>query len=188
MERLTALFDMDDTLCDYLGQLKIDLRKFFSEQEIQKVNFYERIIPSEIKEKMRTIKRMPGWWANLPRLEDGFQLWNLTRELGFANKILTKGPYQCDNAYTEKRQWQKRELPDAKGFTITDDKSEYDGTILIDDFPPYLKSWLDKHPGKLGIMPLKEYNLGFKDFRVIPYTGQNLNEIKERLQNDIIFK
>lgn len=188
MEELIALFDMDDTLCDYIGQLKRDLSEFFEDSTPIIQDLYARKVSPEAKLRIREIRNRAGWWANLPRLEGGFELWNLTKELGFSNCILTKGPYRCDNAYTEKRQWQKRELPDAKGFTITDDKSRYDGTILIDDFPTYLASWIKKHPTKLCIMPVKIYNQEFQSPRVINYTGQNLEEIKERLNKDIIFK
>lgn len=188
MTELIALFDMDDTLCDYIGQLKRDLSEFFEDPTPIIQDLYARKVSPDAKARIREIRNRPGWWANLPRLEGGIKLWQLTKDMGFSNCILTKGPYHCDNAYTEKRQWQKRELPDTKIFTITDDKSLVDGTILIDDFPPYLASWLNKHPSKLGIMPERAYNIEFKNPRTINYTVQNLDEIKERLKKDIIFK
>jgi hypothetical protein len=48
--------------------------------------------------RMRLIKAQPGWWRNLPVIDAGMKVFELARELGFSNNVLTKGaeaPCQC---------------------------------------------------------------------------------------------
>lgn len=179
--RLIALFDMDDTLCDTMGQLKRDLAKRVSAEEFSQFKPYSEKSTPNIKSKIKEIRNRPNWWRNLPRLQAGFDILNITTELGFENYIVTKGPYKIDMAFSEKRQWQKRELPDLK-LIITDDKSIIQGNVLIDDWPPYLRSWIDNNPRGKAIMPLTEYNKNFNHSDILTYDGSNLQQVRKFLQ------
>ena len=178
--RLIALFDMDDTLCDTMGQLRIDLSKVVSNEELLQFKPYENST-HHIREKRKEIMSKPGWWRDLPKLKAGFDILNITRELGYENYIVTKGPAKLDLAFTEKRQWQKRETPDLK-FIITDDKSIIEGNVLIDDWPPYLESWLKYHPNGKAIMPLNSYNLSFEHPKILKYDSTNISEVRAFLE------
>ncbi len=178
--RLIALFDMDDTLCDTMGQLKKDLAKRVSPEEFTKFKPYSEKLTPLLKSKINEIRTQPGWWRNLPRLQSGFDILSITKELGYENYIVTKGPYKLDGAFSEKRQWQKRELPELK-LIITDDKSIIHGNVLIDDWPPYLRSWLESHPKEKAIMPLNEYNKNFQHPNILAYDGSNLEQVHKFL-------
>ncbi len=177
MTKKIALFDMDDTLCDYSGQLMKDLGKVYSPSELKDIQLYNSRIPREIRNQIKKIRGQEGWWRNLPFSGEGMEIWQYMLSLGFENYIATKGPYKDANAWKEKREWQKIFLPEAKGLIITDDKSLIRGDVLVDDWPPYVAKWLDVNKNGVAIMPVKAYNLKFKHDRAIFYLGTDLGGI-----------
>lgn len=181
MEKKIALFDMDDTLCDYIGQLKRDLLEFYSPEIVEKVDLYHGRTAREVREKIREIRAREGWWRSLIPLGSGMELWDFMKSLGFENHILTKGPYNDDNAWKEKKQWKDFYLREAKNFTITEDKSGMRGDVLVDDFPLYVTNWLKRNENSVAILPVQPYNLDYRNPRAIISTGQNYGELEKFL-------
>lgn len=173
-----ALFDMDGTLADYEGVLMKGLERLAAPDEPVSM---DDSIP-HIEARMRLIKSQSGWWKNLPVLADGMDILGVADEIGFDIHILTKGPYHTTSAWTEKREWCKQFVPDAK-VTITEDKWLVYGKVLVDDYPEYMKSWLHSRPRGLGIMPARKINAGFSHPNVLRYEGRHmLGELYERLK------
>jgi len=153
---LVALIDMDGTIADYHGALKRDLTKLLGPDEALQVPIGENT-PEYLRERVRLIRGQAGWWRNLTKLEAGFQIAECLREYQFSLNILTKGPYQNPSSWTEKREWCQEHIPDAL-VTITEDKSLVYGKILVDDWPPYIDSWLRWRPRGWVIIPAQPWN------------------------------
>lgn len=181
MKKLVALFDMDDTLCNTRGQRIIDLRKISKNESEINPDYLSPDCPSYIKKRLRTIMSQPGWWKNLPRLKDGFELYELARSEGLETQILSKGPTTYPLAWTEKLLWCQKNVPESK-VTITLDKSKYRGDILVDDWPDYVIAWLEANKNGRAILPLREWNKDYKNPRATHYTGENIEQIRNLIQ------
>jgi 5'(3')-deoxyribonucleotidase len=163
-----CLFDLDGTLVDYEGRLRDDLNKMASPGEpydINNTNLHklEDELPF-MKARMETIKAKPGWWANLPGMMDGFEIFRVAQEIGFDIHILTQGPKRATSAWSQKFEWFQQNVqsaePEAK-ITITRDKGLVYGRVLVDDWPEYVERWLKFRPRGLVIMPDRPYNATF---------------------------
>lgn len=175
---LTALFDLDGTLCDHDKALKKSYELIKSPLDKELIIFEENL-PEYIENRINLIRSQPGWWEKLEKLEKGFEIYSLLEKMGFKNRILTKGPTISENAWTEKLRWVKKNIQEFQDISIVKDKSIVYGRILVDDYPPYLSAWLKNRPRGVGIMPAQEYNKGFRHPRVFRYDGTNLEKIKE---------
>ncbi len=180
-----ALFDMDGTICDYVGAIKAELEKLKSPNE-------DFIDPFTIKDssdyqylwnRMDLIKADENWWANMPKFKLGLDILEVTIELGFYNEILTQAPKSNPAALAGKLKWIQKNIEGEIDFTMTRNKSRHYGKVLVDDFPGFILSWLKHRPRGLAIMPLNEYNKDFSHQQVIVYDGTNLNDIKKALIN-----
>ena len=181
MERKIALFDMDDTLCDYRGKLTRDLSESLGKEAIADIDLFHERIPLKIREAIKEIRQQEGWWRTLPFLSSGMGLWQYLSSLGLENHIASNGPYQDTNGWKEKFEWQKLFLPEAKNITITLDKSCIRGDVLVDDWPAYVKKWLDMNKKSVAILPIQTYNNDFKHPRAIHYDGKNFGELEKFL-------
>jgi len=161
-----ALFDMDDTLCDYSGRMKACLSLMAGPEDpvsdLSNLTEYE-------KARADAIKSMPGWWRNLHPIGLGVCILKTAMEMGFECHVLTKGPWKTTSAWTEKVEWCREHLPSEVKVTITEDKSLTYGRILVDDWPGYVESWLAHRPRGLVLMPKYSYNEDCKLFRVTHY-------------------
>lgn len=72
MSDKVCMFDMDDTLYDYVGQLRRDLEALQSPHEPPLPENLFRDTPAWLRRRMNLIKSQPGWWLNLPRLQLGW--------------------------------------------------------------------------------------------------------------------
>lgn len=179
----TALFDMDETLCDTWGKTLKDLTDYFPQKILKELHPYEDSMPQEIKERIKEIQNRKDWWRTLPVLEKGIQLWQYLRTLGFETALATKGPYLKPQAWGEKFQWQKELLPEADEMIITSkNKERIRGEILVDDWPSYVLGFLEKNKNSIAIIPEREYNLKFKHPRTVHYTGNNFEQLEEFLK------
>lgn len=177
-----CLFDMDGTICDYDDAIKKDYDKLKSPNDPE----YDLHIIDKtpyLKERIRLIRKEPGWWINLKKFELGFDIFNLAKELGFEINILTKSPRSSPNAWTEKVEWLKTNLSDYENIniTISDDKGIVYGKVLVDDYPEYILRWLENRSRGLVIMPANLENKNFKHENVIRYDGTNLDAVKKAL-------
>ena len=173
-----ALIDMDQTLCDYEGAMEKELSKVLG--VVGPVGWHS----SEYKGIVDLIKRNPGFWRTLSKIELGFKIVEMLKEAGFDLHILTKGPYRTTSAWTEKVEWCREHLPGVP-VTITEDKSLMYGKILVDDWPEYCERWLKFRPRGLVIMPAYEYNYSFavnNIDKVIRATGYNWDQIEKEIK------
>lgn len=150
MTNKIALIDMDNTLADYVAGL--------TAMSKGKVGSYK-----DIEDE---VKSTPGFWENLPTIPEGFAVVDELRRAGYALHIVSKGPFRSTNAWSEKYRWCKKHIPDAK-VTLTEDKSIVYGKILFDDWPDYIKSWLEWRPRGTVLMPDMPWNKDFKHRQVV---------------------
>jgi 5'-nucleotidase len=179
-----ALFDLDGTLYDYDFVLIQDYEKIKSPNEESYRYFKKGEEPDYIRERVRLIRNQQGWWTKLPKLKLGFDILEIAKELDFNIHILTKGPTNSKNAWTDKAEWVKRDIkldyPDAK-LTITEDKGLVYGTVLVDDWIEYVERWLTWRPRGVVIMPAHPWNIGYKHPNVTRYDGSNIEQVGERM-------
>lgn len=176
---LVALIDMDGTLCDYQGALIRDLEALRSPGEPHV--HPDDDTPPWLRARENVIRRTPGWWRNLPPLQRGFDVLAELRALAFEVHVLTKGPLGTPSAWTEKLEWCQQHLPGVP-VTITMDKGLVYGTVLVDDYPPYVERWLTWRPRGLVILPAQPWNERFQHANAIRYDGTNLPEIRAALE------
>jgi 5'-nucleotidase len=175
---LVALIDMDGTLCDYQGQLTRDLATLGCPTDPVVAEGDDT--PTWLRARETLVRRQPGWWRNLPRLERGFDVLAELRALSFEIHVLTKGPLGTPSAWTEKLEWCQQHLPGVP-VTITMDKGLVYGKVLVDDYPAYVERWLTWRPRGLVIVPAQPWNEGFSHRNAIRYDGRNLAEIRAAL-------
>ena len=165
-----ALFDMDGTLCDFDAAMLRDLCKISDPKKVGDINPWDRSKP-HIAQRRYMIMKQPGWWLNLEEFALGLDIYNICRSFGFEIHVLTKGPHNSPNAWTEKVKWCKYNLHSDVKVTITEDKGLVFGKLLVDDYPDYITRWLKWRPRGLVIMPAHRYNEDFSHPNVIRYDG-----------------
>lgn len=184
-----ALVDMDGTLCDYSGQMKRDLELLASPEEKGKdySDFFENE-PEHIRARKAIIKSQSGWWRNLEVISSGEVLLHLLHEIGFEIHILTKGPNRTTSAWTEKFEWCKANIHPRIDFnmTITEKKGLVYGKVLVDDYPPYVESWLKWRPRGLVLMPEREWNEGFSHPNVLKYSDHKETGLKLDNESEVL--
>lgn len=183
-KELIGLVDMDGTLCDYKKAIEAGLTALASPQEdLQDMlkRVHDDNAPAWLKTRERIIRQQPGWWLNLEPYKLGFDVYNLLREEGFETHVLTKGPFQTVSAWSEKLEWCRKHLHADTKLTITMDKGLVYGSLLVDDWPPYVLRWLQWRNNGLVIVPAQTWNEGFSHRQVVRYDGTNLEEIRERI-------
>jgi 5'-nucleotidase len=172
-----ALFDMDGTLVDFDGAMRRAMKSLASEDEIARDVYYppERANESShVAARRRMVKRIPGFWRELPQLSIGMRLLQEAMEIGFRITILTKAPRTNHPAWTEKVEWLWKNLPmEEKGIEVhlAEDKGLVYGRMLCDDWPPYIERWLTWRPRGLVLMPDQPWNQGFHHTQVVRVTG-----------------
>ncbi len=179
-----ALFDMDGTLCNYVGAIIADLEKLRAPDEPFVDPFTIRRDNTRYQylwRRMDLIKSQYDWWANLPRLQLGFDVLRLAEELGYSNEILTQSPKDNPAALAGKQIWIKNELGDID-YTMTRNKSRHYGRLFVDDHPGYIESWLTHRKNGLVIMPVNNYNKDFSHPQVVRYDGTNLSEVRAAMK------
>lgn len=144
-----ALFDMDETLSDFTGPLRKRLELMCGPSEEVPENLWE--LPDYWYERAQAIKKEPGFWRNLPRKEWGWQVLDVCKEIGYDIHVLTKGPTTGPQAWAEKVEWVRENLPYAT-LHITDDKRIAYGRVFVDDYWPFMKLWLNNRPRGLGVV------------------------------------
>jgi len=173
-----ALFDMDETLVDFQGPLRERLMAMKSPQEDFPQDLWD--MPDYWYQRAQAIKREPGFWRNLPRKQWGWDVLDIARDIGFDIHILTKGPTVGSIAWSEKVDWIRENLPDAK-LHITDDKRIAYGRVFVDDYFPFMKMWLENRPRGLGVVNYSSNHPAFKDQLVSIKDG--MDAVRERLED-----
>lgn len=185
-----ALIDMDGTLFDHDGALRRDMMAIASPQEKEFLktieNFHDLEDQEHYAKRIELIRKQPGWWINLEKLEAGFTILKMIQEIGYCTKILTKGPkiWKNPGAWTEKAICIHNHFGDKMNMNIVGrDKGGTYGRVLVDDYPKYIEDWLKHRPRGLVVMPNHSYNKHFEHPNVIRYSGpQDDNFIRLYLQ------
>ena len=179
-----ALFDMDGTLCDYESRLIRDLNNLRSPSEAKIEEVPKDDVPEYLRTRMNLIRASVEWWAKLPQLKLGFDVWNMIESYGYRKMILTQGPKRNPNAWSGKKKWIDVNLGQDVDITITRDKGLVYGKILVDDWPEYILRWLTWRPRGLVIMPAGVSNKYFVHPQVIRYDGseESSRSIHEALE------
>lgn len=194
MEQKIALFDMDGTIADYIGQLRTDMLSISNEELPE--DFHSDVMPTWMRRRMELIKSRAGWWANLPIIESGLALMRYCTEIGYGIHVLTQGPKRAKNAWGEKFEWCDRHVtPIAPQYNITitrGGKGFYYGRVLVDDYPAYMLSWLEHRKRGLGLMPATKSNEGFTHPQVVRYNPEpdqwKSGELEDKLQAAFVRK
>lgn len=188
-----ALFDMDGSLFDYEKQLKFDLSAYEIFAGVNFDNLWEAEKTNEaLKERMEEIKSRPGWWKNLPKIEAGFRIYELSKEIGFEPYILTKGPDSMPLAWMEKFECCQQWFGENLNIFIATSKKNQDGRkfpckglvfgkFLYDDYVPFMTEWLENRPRGLGIMLESKQNKSFQHPRLVKYNGENIDEVRHAM-------
>jgi len=180
-----GLVDMDGTLAGFQQRLYEDMKGLCAPCELPLPDdLWELEDEPYFAKRMSLIKSIPGWWRNLPRIEEGFLVMEMARSVGYDIHILTKGPKLQPAAWAEKLEWcqAQPEITQSDGITITFDKGLVWGTFLFDDYPNYMLKWLEHRPRGLGIMPVTAYNGEFQHPQVVMWDGRNVDQVHEALE------
>lgn len=183
-----ALLDLDSSLADYASAMQAQMRLLQAPGEAPYMGRdpSERELP-HLEARRKLIQRVSGFWRNLKRIEAGFALVEVMRQVGFPLHVLTKGPASAPNAWSEKLEWAQEHLPGA-AVTLSDDKSMVYGRVLYDDFAPYFEPWLQHRPRGLVICLAQPWNADYAPGgpkarpQVLRYDGSNLAEARARLE------
>lgn len=183
-----SLIDLDSNIADYDKSLHYHMNRLRAPEEPIFTGRYESGgEPPHIEARRKLIQAYPGFWRDLEPIPLGFQVVNELRAIGFRLHVLTKGPKGTPSAFTEKKQWCDRYIPDA-ALTIAGDKSLVYGKILMDDFPPYFTQWLRVRPRGLVITVAQPWNADYarggslEHSNVFRFDGTNLDELKQIIQ------
>lgn len=144
-----ALFDMDETLVNFQGPLREALLRMKGPNEDMPENLWD--MPEHWYARAQAVKRVPGFWRNLPRLQWGWDVLEICRDIGYDIHILTKGPTTGPRAWSEKVEWVHENIPDAT-LHITEDKRIAYGRVFVDDYWPFMELWLRHRPRGLGVV------------------------------------
>ncbi len=160
-----ALVDMDGTIADFDAGMREGLSPLFSPYEKGIIDL-ARIphgddSPPWLRARMELVKRQPGFWRSLPRIEDGFKVLDMIVEAGFETSILTKSPRRNHRSRAEKAEWCEEHVPDLP-VTVCHDKGLVYGRVLFDDFPEFALAWLKHRPNGVVLMLDGPTNQGFE--------------------------
>ena len=177
-----ALFDMDGTLCDYENALTKDMNMLKNPSEPLFIPPLADDAPEYLRARADLIRSFEEWWENLPKLQLGWDILQVAKELNYRIMILTQGPRRNPASWSGKKKWIDKNLGEDVDITITRDKGIVYGKILVDDYPKYIEKWLAHRPRGLVIMPAGLLNKGFSHPQVIRYDGTNLAQVREAME------
>jgi 5'-nucleotidase len=168
IEQKVALIDLDGTLADYHAACMAGLRALLApgEELVDPWMIDRDDRPEWVNVRRDMVSNQPGFWRNLARIEDGFSVLDVLRNIGYSLMVLTKGPVRKTSAWTEKVDWCAQHLPGV-AVTVTHDKSLVYGRVLFDDYPEYIVPWLRHRPRGLVAMLDQPWNRSFQHPQVV---------------------
>lgn len=183
LDEKVANIDLDGTVADYDKRMQEELEKLRSPHEPApprdrgQANYEDE---PHMAHRRLLVKSQPGFWRTLPRIERGFEVVQVLRDIGFIINVLTKGP-KAESvlpAWTEKAQWAAEHMPYAS-VTVTQHKERYFGRVLVDDWPPYFLPWLKARPRGLVIAVAQPWNADVEPSpNFIRYDGENIDAVR----------
>ncbi len=181
---LVANIDLDGTVADFDMAMHEEMLAMQAPEETpfkfgDLMNFDE--MPAHLEARMKAIKARPGFWRELKVISLGMEVVELMRYHGYKLNVLTKGPVRHPMAWSEKFEWCRKHIPDAK-VTICEDKGLSYGRVLFDDWPPYILRWLDWRPRGKVFMRDTPANQSFSHPSVIRVSSMaDLKAVSEAL-------
>ena len=191
MEKRIALFDLDGTLADYTGAMKRDMAKIECTDPEESIDSTDPLVwhapdkPEYLDARESMIEGQPGWWLELKVIKAGKKIFDLAQELGFEAQVLTKGPQFPTTAWGEKLQWCQEHLGKDIKVTITRNKAQCYGHVLVDDYWKFMEPWLKVRPRALGLMPRTESNTDKSHDHMRHYNDKDLDE--KQMEKFLIF-
>jgi hypothetical protein len=167
-----ALIDMDGTVADYDGGLRVYFEKMRSPYE-PPLEHRPDGNPPWLEARRHIVSSLPGFWRGLKPLPVGFQIVTELQDHDFDLHVLTKGPASKSVAWGEKLEWCREHLPGVS-VSVTERKDLTYGHVLVDDWPPYFSAWLAHRPRGVVIVPAHSWNEGCEALdpsRVFRYSG-----------------
>ena len=186
VNQIPVLFDMDNTTLDYNGGLYKQLITLVPNSFVATLHTHRENVSALEKGRpwfkalVALIKRQPNWWRDLEKLPLGWDVLHEAREAKLHPSILTKAPWSNATAAAEKLEciWKHFGVGGIPVNIVTEKKDHVYGKVLVEDWPDYLKPWLDKRPRGHGILIDQPYNRSFSHERVIRYDGSNIAEVR----------
>lgn len=179
----TILYDVDGTLFNFEKKIIQDLNAMNSPNEQEITALYREDIPDHLWDRMTYIKNQPGWWFTLPKIDNGFKLWEFTKNRGFRHVIVAKAPSCNELAIAEKiiniRKHFGRNVP----FHIVSDEESYvktdvKGDIIVEDSAMFAENWLEANPLGWSILMDNKYNKDFNHDRCVRFNGAFTEELR----------
>lgn len=164
-----ALFDLDGTLADFDEAMRRQMALLSSPGEPVWDPDREETEMPWVRMRKRLIKAVPGFWAGLNQMPDGFNLLDMAHQVGYQLVVLSRGPRQNPLAWKEKIEWCRANISYQHSITLTEDKGLVYGRVLVDDWPAYIQSWLAHRPRGKVIMPARRWNESFVHPQVFRY-------------------
>jgi 5'-nucleotidase len=178
-----ALIDLDGSTADLDSEMQIRLTAMQSPGE--RIDYNPNTNDPHIIARREMIKNQPGFWRGLKKIDRGFKIIQILRDLNYKLHALSKGPARIGMAWQEKFDWCREHLPDAL-VTLTEDKGLSYGKVLLDDWPPYIERWLEWRPRGLVISVAQAWNVDIEERfpqNVMRFDGseESLDRIRKRL-------
>jgi len=139
---------MDGTLVDFQKALKIRLETTLGPDEVMPPDLWD--MPDYMYERAQAIKREPGFWRNLPRINWGWNVMEICKAIGYDIHLLTKGPTTGARAWSEKVEWRDANLPGVPLHIVEDKRIVY-GRVFVDDYAPFIEAWLKHRPRGIAV-------------------------------------
>jgi len=180
MPKKLAFIDMDGTIANHHEALHRELEAMAGPGE-GPIPTNPHGGPDHIEARIDRIHKMKDFWLDLKPIGLGFYVADALKNLGFDLHILTKGPRLATVAWTEKKDWCLKYMPDVP-VTITENKAILRGDVLFDDYPPYVEGFLEANPEAKAVMLAYDYNEYFNHERVLKIRGpQDIEKLQEFL-------
>lgn len=179
-----ALLDLDSTVADYDKALNAEMAAMAGPNDPP---YVKHSGDSFMNARRYMVHNKYGFWRNLEKLDLGFDIVTILKDIGYSINVLTQGPKRCPNAWSEKFEWCQEHLPNIP-VTVTQDKSLSYGRVLVDDFSPYFLKWLEHRPRGLVVCVAHPWNEMFatgspeQRNNIIRYDGSNKRQLIAKLQ------
>ena len=182
-----ALVDLGDTLCDCTPALREGLARLRGQGE----SAHEEDLvplPAHLESRRRKVMERAGFWRALPPRALGFEILALLQRSGFRVYVLTKGPRDAPHVWAEKVAWCRAHLPGVP-VIVTDDKAVVYGSVLVDDWLPYIQHWQRRWRTGRVIVPAQPWNAQvLAEPGYVRYDGSNGEEVVALLKGVVAAK
>jgi 5'(3')-deoxyribonucleotidase len=178
-----GLFDLDGTMANFDKSMAHHLEALRSptEDPAHDETAFEDV--PHMKARRRLIKSLPGFWRNFEKLQQGFDILAIMDELKFSNYVLSKSPRKFPLAASEKIGWCVEHLPHMP-VILSEEKALVYGKVLVDDWKPYVETWIKWRPRGLVISVAQRWNEGIENLspNIIRFhSPSQLPDIRARL-------